>query len=93
MLGDVFESLIGAILIDNEFNYEDTKAIVMNMIEKYIRHFTSTSFIEQSPTYKFKEYLDQNNYKKIKISKVAEEGISDGGYLYRFSDKSGNMIG
>lgn len=25
VLGDVFESLIGAILIDNEFSYEDTK--------------------------------------------------------------------
>jgi len=84
---------VGAILIDNEFKYEETKSIVMNMVEPYIKHFTSMSFIEQSPTYKFKEYLDQNNYKKIKLEKVSGEGVVNGEYLYRFKDKSGNIIG
>ena len=78
VLGDIFESLIGAILIDNEFNYDDTKRIVLDLIEKYIKHFTSLSFVQECPTFKYKEYLDQNNYKKYKLVKVLEEGIING---------------
>ena len=65
----------------------------MGVMEPYIRHFTDLSFVEQSPNYKYKEYLDQNNFKKIKLIKVVEEAIIDGEYLYRFSDKAGNLIG
>lgn len=57
ILGDIFESLIGAILIDNEFRYEDTKVVVMSFMEKYIKHFTSLSFVRECPTFKYKEYL------------------------------------
>jgi hypothetical protein len=84
---------VGAILIDNDFNYEDTKLVVLTLIEKYIKHFTSLSFVEECPTFKYKEYLDQNNYKKYKLSKVLEEGIVNGEYLYRLTDKTGNVIG
>ena len=84
---------MGAILIDNDFNYEDTKLVVLTLIEKYIKHFTSLSFVEECPTFKYKEYLDQNNYKKYKLSKVLEEGIVNGEYLYRLTDKTGNVIG
>ena len=64
----------------------------MRVMAPYIRHFTDLAFVEQSPNYKYKEYLDQNNYKKLKLIKVSEEGIVNGEYLYRFSDKSGNVI-
>lgn len=64
----------------------------MGVMEPYIRHFTDLAFVEQSPNYKYKEYLDQNNYKRLKVVKVVEEGIINGEYLYRFSDKNGNMI-
>ena len=64
----------------------------MRVMAPYIRHFTDLAFVEQSPNYKYKEYLDQNNYKKLKLTKVSEEGIVNGEYLYRFSDKSGNVI-
>ena len=30
ILGDVFEALVGAIFIDLEMNYEDTKRVVMS---------------------------------------------------------------
>jgi len=36
LLGDVFEGLIGAILIDQKFDYYKTKEIVWKMIGKYI---------------------------------------------------------
>lgn len=65
----------------------------MGVMEPYIRHFTDLSFVEHSPNYKYKEYLDQNNFKKIKLTKVVEEAIIDGEYLYRFSDKAGNLVG
>lgn len=93
ILGDVFQSLVGAILIDNEFRYEQTKAVVMGLMQKYIKHFTSITFVEQCPTYKYKEYLDQNNYKKYKLVKVIEQGIVNGEYMYKLTDKSGNVIG
>ena len=64
----------------------------MRVMAPYIRHFTDLAFVEQSPNYKYKEYLDQNNYKKLKLIKVSEEGIANGEYFYRFSDKSGNII-
>ena len=41
ILGDVFEALVGAIFIDNKMDYNITKRIVMNMIEKSLDHFTS----------------------------------------------------
>lgn len=44
----------------------------MGVMEPYIRHFTDLAFVEQSPNYKYKEYLDQNNYKKLKLAKVIE---------------------
>lgn len=62
------------------------------MMEKYIRHFTSVSFVKDSPSFKYKEYLDQNNYKKYKLTKVVEEGIINGEYMYTLIDKSGNVI-
>lgn len=58
----------------------------------YIKHFTDLSFVEQSPNFKYKEYLDQNNYKNLKMVKVIEEEIVNGEYLYRFSDRTGNLI-
>lgn len=64
----------------------------MGLMGPYIRHFTDLSFVEQSPNYKYKEFLDQNNYKKLKLVKVVEEGIINGEYLYRFSDKTGSII-
>lgn len=63
------------------------------MMEKYIKHFTNISFVEECPTYKFKEYLDQNNYKKYKLVKILEEGIVKGEYMYQLTDKTGNSIG
>lgn len=65
----------------------------MNLIGGYIKHFTSISFIEQCPNYKYKEYLNQNNYKKYKLAKVMDEGIIDGQYLYRLVDRQGSSIG
>lgn len=41
----------------------------MGLIEKYLKHFTSMNFVEECPTYKYKDYLDQNNYKKYKLVK------------------------
>lgn len=64
----------------------------MRIMGPYIRHFTDLSFVEQSPNFKYKEYLDQNNYKKLKLMKVIEEEIINGEYLYRFADKTGNLI-
>lgn len=43
----------------------------MKLIGKYIKHFTSMAFVEECPTYKYKDYLDQNNYKKYKLVKKA----------------------
>jgi hemolysin-activating ACP:hemolysin acyltransferase len=68
----------------------------MKLMGPYIKHFTNPAFIEQCPSYKFKEYLDQNNYKKYKLVKVVEgmEGaIINGEYAYRLTDKKGNQIG
>lgn len=65
----------------------------MNLILPYLKHFTSKWFIEECPTYKYKEYLDQNNYKKFKLVKVIEEGIINGEYEYKLIDKGGNIIG
>lgn len=66
----------------------------MGVIEPYVKHFTDFSFVEQSPSFKCKEYLDQNNYKTIKVNKInEEEKIINGEYLYQFSDKTGNKIG
>lgn len=93
VLGDIFESLVGAILMDTDFNYEETKHVVLNLTEKYIKHFTSIEFVRECPNYKFKEYLDQNNYKKYRLQKVQEEGIVEGKYLYQLTDKNGNIIG
>lgn len=50
----------------------------MGLMEKYIKHFTSLDFVSECPTFKYKDYLDQNNYKKYKLVKVVEEGIVDG---------------
>jgi dsRNA-specific ribonuclease len=69
ILGDVFESLVGAIYVDTNFNYEATKTVLMNKIKSFIDHFASMSFVSQSPSFKYKEYLDHNNYKNIKIVK------------------------
>ena len=49
--------------------------------------------MQECPTFKYKEYLDQNNYKKYKLTKVIEEGIINGEYMYKLTDKTGNVIG
>lgn len=48
-LGDVVESLICAIYIDNNLDYEATKTVVLRFMEKYIEKFTSSESLLKSP--------------------------------------------
>ncbi len=69
LLGDVFEGLIGAILIDNDFNYYKTKEIVWKMIGKYIEVFTDK---ENVKGFTGINYLQNNNYMNCKIQKISK---------------------
>jgi len=66
ILEDVFESFLGAIYLDN--NYEITKNIILNIVEKYIDF---TDFIIKNNNYKEQiiKYL-QHNYKENPQFKV-----------------------
>ena len=33
LLADIFESLVGAIFLDSEFNYELTKKVILDLLE------------------------------------------------------------
>ena len=42
ILGDIFESLIGAIYIDSNLNYEIIKSVILSLMEKkFMEHFCS----------------------------------------------------
>lgn len=69
LLGDVFEGLIGAILIDQEFNYYRTKEIVWKMIGKYIEVFTNKENVKGFPVMNF---LQNNNYTNCRIDKISK---------------------
>lgn len=44
VLGDVFESIIGAIFLDSCLNYNLTKKILLNLLEnKFMLHFSSAN--------------------------------------------------
>ncbi len=46
MLGDIFESLIGAIYLDSNLNYELVKSIILRLMEeKFMKHFSSINQI------------------------------------------------
>lgn len=69
ILGDVFEALVGAIFIDNKMNYGITKQIMMNIMEKSLNHFTSLEKIQETDTFKFRKYLEENNYRDCQVKK------------------------
>ena len=58
LLGDVFEALVGAIYLDREMNYLETKKIIMEMISDFLDHFTDLEESKNSSTnFKYQEYL------------------------------------
>jgi len=67
ILGDVFEGLIGAIFIDQDFDYPKTRKIVMDMIGDYIKTFTDKDYVKDFPIFKYQTFLMNNNYKKCRI--------------------------
>jgi hypothetical protein len=87
-LGDVFEGLIGAILIDNDFNYEMTKNIVWKMIGKYIEVFTDKSHIKGLTVMNF---LKNNNYANCKIG-ILSKSTKDGKFQYGLIDRKHTTI-
>ena len=78
ILEDVFEAFIGAIYLDN--NYEFTKNIILTIIEKYIDF---TDIIIKNNNYKEQiiKYL-QHNYKENPIFKVDINENDDNGFYY-----------
>jgi dsRNA-specific ribonuclease len=88
LLGDVFEGLIGAILIDNDFNYDVTKNIVWKMIGKYIEVFTDKNHIKGLGVMSF---LKNNNYVNCKIEKISKS-TKDGKFQYGLKDRKHTII-
>jgi dsRNA-specific ribonuclease len=44
MLGDVFESIVGAIFLDSSLNYELIRTILLKLLEKkFMEHFSSAN--------------------------------------------------
>lgn len=41
ILGDIFESLMGAIFVDSVFNYDLTKSVIIKLLKPFMIHFTS----------------------------------------------------
>ena len=69
ILGDVFEALVGAIFIDNNMDYSTTKAIMMNIMETPLSHFTRLENIEETSSFKFQKFLKENNYRDCQVKK------------------------
>lgn len=63
ILGDVFEALVGAIFVDLELDYAQTKEVVMKIIKDFLIHYTDLETMKKSSTFKYKEFLDKNNYR------------------------------
>jgi dsRNA-specific ribonuclease len=50
ILGDVFESIIGAIFLDCRLNYELIKKVLLNLLEeKFMKHFLQRQLIAEAP--------------------------------------------
>jgi dsRNA-specific ribonuclease len=53
ILGDVFESLVGAIFVDLDFDYVATKAVVMKIIKDFLIHYTDLETLKKTSTFKY----------------------------------------
>lgn len=53
ILGDVFESLVGAIFVDLELDYNATKSVVMRLIKDYLVHYTDLETMKKTSTFKY----------------------------------------
>lgn len=49
ILGDVFESIVGAIFVDSEFNYKLIQEVIINLLKPFMEHFTSPNQIQKNP--------------------------------------------
>ena len=84
----MFEGLIGAILIDQDFNYDRTKEIVWKMIGKYIEVFTDKNHVKGFPVMSF---LKTNNYANCKI-KLTSKTSKDGKFEYGLMDRKNTVV-
>lgn len=83
ILGDIFESLVGAIFLDSGFNYAETKRIVLHLLEKdFIRHFSSPAFLIKHPQDKLNTIFQKNNILSPKIVLNEDELPLNGEYEY-----------
>lgn len=71
LLSDVFEALVGAIFIDNDFNYNSSRDVVLGVMGNFIQRFTSSDFVTTSPIKLFKDFLDRNQYRRWSVEKDA----------------------
>lgn len=92
LLGDVFEGLVGAIFIDCQFNYVKTKEVVLNFAGKFFNHFTEMDNLKVYPAYKFREYLQKNNYRNYKIVKDSSAQPENGKFRFILTDQKGTVI-
>lgn len=53
ILGDVFEALVGAIFIDLELDYVQTKFVIMKIIKDYLVHYTDLETMKKTSTFKY----------------------------------------
>ncbi len=80
--------MIGAILIDNDFNYDMTKKIVWDMIGKYIEVFTDKNHVKGFPVMSF---LKNNNYTNCRIDKISKS-TKDDKFHYGLIDRKHTII-
>ncbi|CAD8179435.1 unnamed protein product [Paramecium pentaurelia] len=87
ILGDVFESIVGAIFVDSSFNYDLTKQIVLKLLMPFMQHFTSPNQIFKNPQDRLFRYFKGKNQSEFEITMTDEDPI-DGQNLYVLRDKN-----
>ncbi|CAK88583.1 unnamed protein product (macronuclear) [Paramecium tetraurelia] len=87
ILGDVFESIVGAIFVDSSFNYDLTKQVVFKLLMPFMQHFTSPNQIIKNPQDRLFRYFKGKNQAEFEIVMTDEDPV-DGQNLYHLRDKN-----
>ena len=73
-------------------NYTETKKIVMQIIQKFLDHFTDIEESKNSSNFKYQEYLQKNNYHNCQIKKSTLDGIENGRFKFILVDRTGSVV-
>ncbi|KRX01029.1 Ribonuclease III domain [Pseudocohnilembus persalinus] len=101
MLGDLIEAFIGAIYLDTSYNFEETKKVVLNILQPHIDQYSKQEYINDYPLKQLEDFLKQKYGSKNEdfplqfeqnVPEIGQEGQEDKKLSFKILFNTGRLF-